>query len=117
MGGRDVGAEKGPLPALVSRTSRQMNEPATSSPMAAVAATAPCSVSLLQRIGSKHGAEQGTLLDCVVQRAVGVRQVIEPGARHGALSGGAVVGAQQRHRVGLEVQRRVGKWARSCEAN
>src|SRR2546430_6785688 len=59
------------------------------------------------RVGCEHGAEQGALLDRVVERDMTVRKVAEPTPRHGALHRRPVFGTQHGHGVGLDVQCRM----------
>jgi len=58
-------------------------------------------------IGSQHIAEQSPLLDGVVERHMGMRDRIEPFRGHRPLPAHAVRLAHQRHRIGLDIDRRI----------
>src|SRR5262249_48978264 len=67
----------------------------------------PCVFSVCRAQFSQHVAEQGTLLDGIVERLVSVRQGIEPPPRHVALGRFAIIRPEQGHRQRLDVEGRV----------
>ena len=61
-------------------------------------------------VGTKHVAEQLPLLDGIVERHMRVRHGIEPVRGHRLLFARTIWFAQQRHRVGLDINCRITEW-------